>query len=78
MAKVAWVWMELLEELGLLSRAFLAIRNFLLEKREKGIGNRFVVVLAVGGERRSLVLPKKLEESKGLVVVDEEAIGFGL
>lgn len=78
MAKVAWVWMELLEELGFLSRAFLAIRNFLLEKKEKGIRNGFVVVLAVGGERRSLVLPKKLEESKGMVVVDEEAIGFGL
>lgn len=54
-AKVALVWMEFLEgfESGFLSRTFLAMRNFLVEN-----------VLGVGGERRVLV-PKKLEESKG-------------
>lgn len=66
-AKVALDGMEFKGfELGSLLRMFLAMRNFLLEKRENGIGAG-LVVLGVG-----ILVPKKLEESKGLVV---EAMG---
>lgn len=47
------------------------IKNFLLEEKGKGFSGD-LVVLGVGGESRMLV-PKKLEESRGPVV---EAMGM--
>lgn len=49
-------------QLGSLLRMLLVITNFLLEKIEKGIGTG-LVVFGVG-----ILVPKKLDESKGLVV----------
>lgn len=51
------------------------IKDFLLEKRGKRSDD--LVVFGVGGESRILV-PKKFEESRGLVVVVVEAMAMGL
>lgn len=50
---------------------FLVAKSFRLEKKGRGIGRDELdleVVLGVGGEWRTVVAPKKLEKSKGLVV----------
>lgn len=74
-ARAAWDGMDLrVSELGFLLRLFLVIRNFLLEEKGKGfIGH--LVVLGVGGESRNLV-PKKLEQSKGLAVEAIASVWF--
>lgn len=69
-AKVAWDAADLRgSELGFWLKMFLVVKRFLLEKKGRGIGAgvHLEVVFGVGGECRILV-PKKLEESKVLVV----------
>jgi hypothetical protein len=59
--------------LGFLLRMLRVIKDFLLEKRGKRSDD--LVVFGVGGESRILV-PKKFEESRGLVVVEAMAMGL--
>lgn len=70
-AKVAWEVADLNScESGLELKMFLVAKSFRWEKKGRGIGRGDLdleVVLGVGGEWRIVVVPKKLEESKGLV-----------
>lgn len=64
-AKVALDGMEFnVLDLGSLLRLFSVMKNFLLEKREKGVGTG-LVVFGVG-----ILVPKKLEEESNGLVID--------